>query len=42
MRFKTEVGEANVFIIAVPTPLDKEMKMAELRFLCKETTLILE
>ncbi|MCL0072920.1 nucleotide sugar dehydrogenase [Dehalococcoidia bacterium] len=31
MRFKTEVGEANVFIIAVPTPLDKEMKMAELK-----------
>jgi len=26
---KTEVEEANVFIIAVPTPLDKEMKMAE-------------
>ncbi len=32
MRFKTEVEEANVFIIAVPTPLDKEMKMAELKY----------
>jgi UDP-N-acetyl-D-mannosaminuronic acid dehydrogenase len=31
MRFKTEVEEADVFIIAVPTPLDKEMKMAELK-----------
>lgn len=31
MRFKTEVEDADVFIIAVPTPLDKEMKMAELK-----------
>ena len=31
MRFKTEVEEADVFIIAVPTPLNKEMKMAELK-----------
>ena len=31
MGFKTEVEEADVFIIAVPTPLDKEMKMAELK-----------
>jgi UDP-N-acetyl-D-mannosaminuronic acid dehydrogenase len=29
---KTEVEEANVFIIAVPTPLSKEMKMAELKY----------
>jgi len=29
---KTEVEEADVFIIAVPTPLDKEMKMAELKY----------
>ena len=29
---KTEVEEANVFLIAVPTPLDKEMKMAELKY----------
>ena len=32
MRFKTEVEETDVFIIAVPTPLDKEMKMAELKY----------
>ena len=32
MRFKTEVEEADVSIIAVPTPLDKEMKMAELKY----------
>jgi len=32
MRFKTQVEEADVFIIAVPTPLDKEMKMAELKY----------
>ena len=31
MRFKTEVEEADVFIIAVPTPLNKDMKMAELK-----------
>lgn len=30
MRFKTEVEAADVFLIAVPTPLDKEMKMADL------------
>jgi UDP-N-acetyl-D-mannosaminuronic acid dehydrogenase len=32
MSFKTELEEADVFIIAVPTPLDKEMKMAELKY----------
>ena len=32
MRFKTEVEEADIFIIAVPTPLDKEMKMADLKY----------
>jgi UDP-N-acetyl-D-mannosaminuronic acid dehydrogenase len=31
-RAKTEVEEADVFIIAVPTPLDKEMKMADLEY----------
>jgi UDP-N-acetyl-D-mannosaminuronic acid dehydrogenase len=31
MRFKTQVEDADVFIIAVPTPLNKEMKMAELK-----------
>ena len=31
MQFKTEVEESDVFIIAVPTPLNKEMKMAELK-----------
>jgi len=31
MKFGTEVEEANVFIIAVPTPLDKELKMAGLK-----------
>ena len=29
---KTEVEEADVFIIAAPTPLDKEMKIAELKY----------
>ncbi|NQE54440.1 UDP-N-acetyl-D-mannosamine dehydrogenase [ANME-1 cluster archaeon GoMg3.2] len=29
---KTEVEEADVFIIAVPTPLNKEMKMADLKY----------
>ena len=29
---KTEVEESDVFLIAVPTPLDKEMKMAELEY----------
>ena len=33
MRFKTEVEEADVFLIAVPTPLNKEMKMAELKYI---------
>ncbi len=28
---KTEVEESDVFLIATPTPLDKEMKMAELK-----------
>ena len=32
MRFKTQVKEADVFLIAVPTPLNKEMKMAELKY----------
>ena len=32
MRFKTEVEVADVFVIAVPTPLDKEMKMADLKY----------
>jgi UDP-N-acetyl-D-mannosaminuronic acid dehydrogenase len=32
MRFKTELEESDVFIIAVPTPLDKEMKMADLKY----------
>jgi len=32
MRFETEAEEADVFIITVPTPLDKEMKMAELKY----------
>ena len=30
---KTEVEEADVFIIALPTPLDKEMKIAELKYI---------
>lgn len=29
---KTKVEEGEVFIIAVPTPLDKDMKMAELKY----------
>ena len=29
---KTEVEEGDVFIIAVPTPLDKEMKIADLKY----------
>lgn len=29
---KTEAEESDVFLIAVPTPLDKEMKMAELKY----------
>jgi UDP-N-acetyl-D-mannosaminuronic acid dehydrogenase len=32
MSFKKEVEESDVFIIAVPTPLNKEMKMAELKY----------
>jgi UDP-N-acetyl-D-mannosaminuronic acid dehydrogenase len=32
MKFETQVEEADVFIIAVPTPLNKEMKMAELKY----------
>ena len=31
MRFRTQVEESDVFIIAVPTPLNKEMKMADLK-----------
>ena len=37
MRFKNEVEEADVFLIAVPTPLDKEAKMADLRFVREAT-----
>ena len=37
MRFKREVEEADVFLIAVPTPLDKEAKMADLRFVREAT-----
>ena len=32
MRFKTRPEAADVFLIAVPTPLDKEAKMADLRY----------
>jgi len=32
MRFKTRPEAADVFVIAVPTPLDKEAKMADLRY----------
>jgi UDP-N-acetyl-D-mannosaminuronic acid dehydrogenase len=32
MRFKKKPEEADVFLIAVPTPLDKEAKMADLRY----------
>jgi len=32
MSFKTKPEEADVFLIAVPTPLDKEAKMADLRY----------
>ncbi len=32
MSFKTKPEEADVFIVAVPTPLDKEAKMADLRY----------
>ena len=37
MRFKREVGEADVFLVAVPTPLDKEAKMADLRYVREAT-----
>jgi len=37
---KTEVEESNVFIIAVPTPLDKEMKMAELKYVISAAEMI--
>jgi UDP-N-acetyl-D-mannosaminuronic acid dehydrogenase len=37
---KTEVEEADAFIIAVPTPLDKEMKMAELKYVRSATEMI--
>ena len=37
---KTQVEEADVFIIAVPTPLDKEMKMAELKYVRSATEMI--
>ena len=33
MSFKTKPEEADVFIVAVPTPLDKEAKMADLRYI---------
>jgi UDP-N-acetyl-D-mannosaminuronic acid dehydrogenase len=32
MRFKTRPEAADLFLIAVPTPLDKEAKMADLRY----------
>jgi UDP-N-acetyl-D-mannosaminuronic acid dehydrogenase len=37
MRFKREVEEADVFLIAVPTPLDKEAKRADLRYVREAT-----
>ena len=37
---KTEVEEADVFIIAVPTPLDKEMKMADLKHVISAAEMI--
>ena len=40
MRFKTEAEESDVFLIAVPTPLDKEMKMAELEYVRSATEMI--
>ena len=40
MRFKTEVEESDIFIIAVPTPLDKEMKMAELKYVISAAEMI--
>ena len=40
MRFKTEVEDSDVFIIAVPTPLDREMKMADLAYVRSATEMI--
>ena len=37
MRFKREMEEADVFLIAVPTPLDKEAKRADLRYVREAT-----
>jgi UDP-N-acetyl-D-mannosaminuronic acid dehydrogenase len=37
MKFKKKPEEADVFLIAVPTPLDKEAKMADLRFVREAT-----
>ena len=37
MRFKTRPEAADVFLIAVPTPLDKEAKMADLRYVREAT-----
>ena len=37
---KTEVEKANAFIIAVPTPLDKEMKMAKLKHVISAAEMI--
>ena len=38
MRFKTRPEAADVFLIAVPTPLDKEAKMADLRYVREAAT----
>ncbi len=35
MRFKTQPEEADVFLIAVPTPLDKDAKIADLSYVKK-------
>lgn len=37
---KTEVEEAEVFLIAVPTPLDPEAKMADLKYVKSATNMI--
>lgn len=40
LRAKTEVDDADVFLIAVPTPLDKETKMADLNYVKSAATMI--
>lgn len=42
MSFKTKPEEADVFLIAVPTPLDKEVKMADLRYVREAIKSILD